>query len=187
MKKRKTVLLFGGTVEGRKLYDFCRFQSIPVSLSVASDYGMQALGESVDASVHVGRLDEEAMERWLQTGDFALVIDATHPYAREVTANLKRACIAQNVPYLRLLRDRGDQSGALEFASVKDAADYLEKTQGNILLTTGQSGNRGICTAEPGEKAGICPYFAGGRIHCSLSAGRSFRQESFVYAGAFFR
>lgn len=77
------------------------------------------------------------MERWLQTGDFALVIDATHPYAREVTANLKRACIAQNVPYLRLLRDRGDQSGALEFASVKDAADYLEKTQGNILLTTG--------------------------------------------------
>lgn len=54
MKKRKTVLLFGGTVEGRKLYDFCRFQSIPVSLSVASDYGMQALGESVDASVHVG-------------------------------------------------------------------------------------------------------------------------------------
>lgn len=106
MKKRKTVLLFGGTVEGRKLYDFCRFQSIPVSLSVASDYGMQALGESVDASVHVGRLDEEAMERWLQTGDFALVIDATHPYAREVTANLKRACTAQNVPYLRLLRDR---------------------------------------------------------------------------------
>lgn len=119
MKKRKTVLLFGGTVEGRKLYDFCRFQSIPVSLSVASDYGMQALGESVDASVHVGRLDEEAMERWLQTGDFALVIDATHPYAREVTANLKRACTAQNVPYLRLLRDRGDQSGALEFASAK--------------------------------------------------------------------
>lgn len=137
MKKRKTVLLFGGTVEGRKLYDFCRFQSIPVSLSVASDYGMQALGESVDASVHVGRLDEEAMERWLQTGDFALVIDATHPYAREVTANLKRACTAQNVPYLRLLRDQGDQSGALEFASAKDAADYLEKTQGNILLTTG--------------------------------------------------
>lgn len=163
MKKRKTVLLFGGTVEGRKLYDFCRFQSIPVSLSVASDYGMQALGESVDASVHVGRLDEEAMERWLQTGDFALVIDATHPYAREVTANLKRACIAQNVPYLRLLRDRGDQSGALEFASVKDAADYLEKTAGKHSADDRQSGNRGICTAEPGEKAGICPYFAGGR------------------------
>ena len=33
------------------------------------------------------------------------VIDATHPYAKEVTKNLKSACEVMQVPYLRLVRE----------------------------------------------------------------------------------
>lgn len=49
-----------------------------------------------------------------------------------------KACLhSAKCPISAALAGSGDQSGALEFASAKDAADYLEKTQGNILLTTG--------------------------------------------------
>lgn len=84
-----------------------------------------------------GEANEEKIEHWLQSGAFSLVIDATHPYAKEVTANIKQACFRQGIRYLRLLRDLGDQSGALEFASAQKAAAYLANTQGNILLTIG--------------------------------------------------
>lgn len=94
---------------------------IPVVLSVASSYGVQVLDHVWDSSVRVGRANEEKIEHWLQSGAFSLVIDATHPYAKEVTANIKQACFRQGIRYLRLLRDLGDQSGALEFASAQKA------------------------------------------------------------------
>lgn len=137
MNKGEAVLLFGGTAEGHKLYDFCHANRIPAVLSVASSYGVQVLDHVWDSSVRVGRANEEKIEHWLQSGAFSLVIDATHPYAKEVTANIKQACFRQGIRYLRLLRDLGDQSGALEFASAQKAAAYLANTQGNILLTIG--------------------------------------------------
>ena len=92
MNKGEAVLLFGGTAEGHKLYDFCHANRIPVVLSVASSYGVQVLDHVWDSSVRVGRANEEKIEHWLQSGAFSLVIDATHPYAKEVTANIKQAC-----------------------------------------------------------------------------------------------
>lgn len=130
MNKGEAVLLFGGTAEGHKLYDFCHVNRIPVVLSVASSYGVQVLDHVWDSSVRVGRANEEKIEHWLQSGAFSLVIDATHPYAKEVTANIKQACFRQGIRYLRLLRDLGDQSGALEFASAQKAAAYLGKYTG---------------------------------------------------------
>ena len=102
MNKGEAVLLFGGTAEGHKLYDFCHANRIPVVLSVASSYGVQVLDHVWDSSVRVGRANEEKIEHWLQSGAFSLVIDATHPYAKEVTANIKQACFRQGIRYLRL-------------------------------------------------------------------------------------
>ncbi|MDD3192546.1 MAG: precorrin-6A reductase [Oscillospiraceae bacterium] len=134
---KKAVLLFGGTTEGRALFDFCRQNGIPVTLSVATDYGTLGLQENKNAVIHAGRLEETEMEELLQSGQFSLVIDATHPYAKQVTANLRQACKAAKIPCLRLLREEGDQSGAMVFDSAQLAADFLAETEGNILLTTG--------------------------------------------------
>ena len=62
MNKGEAVLLFGGTAEGHKLYDFCHVNRIPVVLSVASSYGVQVLDHVWDSSVRVGRANEEKIE-----------------------------------------------------------------------------------------------------------------------------
>ena len=37
-------------------------------------------------------MEEKAMEHFIEEKDIRLVIDATHPFAREVTENIKEAC-----------------------------------------------------------------------------------------------
>ena len=80
------------------------------------------------------------MEKFLREQAIAQVIDATHPYATVVTANIRQACAAVGVPYRRIQRRRGryeDQCGCIAVHSVGEAVEVLSHTTGPIFLTTG--------------------------------------------------
>ena len=134
------VLIFAGTKEGRLLAEhMCRLQK-EVHISVATEYGEEVLPEETELVVHQGRLTERQMEDLLMQEDWETVIDATHPYAVEVSANLKQACRQTGRPYLRLLREEQTEqagNGVLYVESKEEAAAYLNREEGNILLTTG--------------------------------------------------
>ncbi len=77
-----------------------------------------------------------------------LVIDATHPYAAEVTENIYKACRASGVRCLRIVRPEADSdtdnSDFLYFENLKKAVQWLNSTFENfpekrkhILITTG--------------------------------------------------
>ena len=69
---------------------------------------------------------------------FDMVIDATHPYAAEITENIADACAKTGTPYQRLLRKGSDiHKDAVIVPDISAAVDFLNKTTGNILLTTG--------------------------------------------------
>lgn len=137
MKERK-LCIFAGTTEGRTLAEGLSEQPLSVTVCVATEYGETLLPKAENLTVHTGRMDRGEMEAFFRREDFALVVDATHPYAEKVTENLESACAASGTEYLRLLREAG---GAAEDGVYVDspqaAADYLAGTQGNILLTTG--------------------------------------------------
>ena len=67
----------------------------------------------------------------------ALVIDATHPYASEVTANIKAACAESGAEYLRLLRPRTPAEGVKTVQDTAEAVEWLKGHEGKVLLTTG--------------------------------------------------
>lgn len=129
-------LLFGGTREGRELAVWLMENKIPATVCVATEYGETLLPQGVDA--HVGRMGREDMEDMM--GRYTLVVDATHPYAVEVTANIRAAAEARALPCLRLSRQSaaGGEDGF--YCGVKDmaaAAEMAGKMPGNVLLTTG--------------------------------------------------
>ena len=64
-------------------------------------------------------------------------MDATHPYAKHVTASVKAACEAAGVEYVRLLRAASETDGAVTVESAAEAASYLLAREGRVLLTTG--------------------------------------------------
>ena len=133
------VLIFAGTTEGRTLSEYLSENRIEHTACVATEYGEEVLSASPYMTIHQGRMGVSEMEKLMQTGSFAAVVDATHPYAVEVTANIREASQEAKLPYLRLKRclDTETEGSVFYFHSNEECAEALEKTEGNILLTTG--------------------------------------------------
>ena len=55
--------------------------------------------------VHQGRMSEEEMEAFMKSSNYAAVVDATHPFATEVSENIRAAAQKVCLSYLRLKRD----------------------------------------------------------------------------------
>lgn len=133
------VLIFAGTTEGRTLSEYLSENRIEHTVCVATEYGEEVLSASPYMTIHQGRMGVSEMEKLMQTGSFAAVVDATHPYAVEVTANIREASQEAKLPYLRLKRwlDAETEGSVFYFHSNEECVEALEKTEGNILLTTG--------------------------------------------------
>lgn len=140
----KKIIIFSGTTEGRKLSELMAAAGIAHTVSVATDYGKLVMKEHPKVKIQEGRLSKEAMSEFLGKESFDLVIDATHPYAVEVTRTIK-SCVAgmkadgHKVIYLRLKRSiqAAEEAGLRFFDSNEACAEALKEIKGNILLTTG--------------------------------------------------
>ncbi len=149
------VIIFGGTTEGRLLYEHCREQGIPVSVYVATAYGCRIL-ESRDGPesgaenkrnekaeqerIHTGRLTRSEMEAAMRRERAFLVLDATHPFALEATENIRAACGTLGIPCHRIRRELpepDDTPETLCFDSIEEVVSFLKNREGNILVTTG--------------------------------------------------
>lgn len=136
----KEILIFAGTTEGRELSEYLAVAGIAHTLCVATEYGEIVLKEHPLVKVHKGRMNQEEIEVYIEAGNFGAVVDATHPYAEVVTQNIKNAMQDMDIPYLRLKRESNVTSSYEKIHYFKDSvscAKALEKTEGNILLTTG--------------------------------------------------
>lgn len=136
----KEILVFAGTTEGRQLSEILAASRIIHTVCVATEYGEMILGPHPLRTIHCGRMDQAEIEAFIQNGDFGAVVDATHPYAQEVTENIRRAVKGRNIPCLRLKRETGEeltQEQIRHFDSNEACEQALEETEGNILLTTG--------------------------------------------------
>lgn len=86
------IFIFGGTTEGRVIAEWCVNHRIKAFVSVATDYGSKLLPKSEYLEVLENRLDSEQMMRIFREKEISIVIDATHPYAVEVSKNISEAC-----------------------------------------------------------------------------------------------
>lgn len=134
------VVIFGGTSEGRMLSECLCRNKIAHTLCVATDYGEEVLEHSEYAHVLQGRLDTEQMTDLIRREQCFVVVDATHPYAVEVSKNIRKACERTKMKYLRFLRDKEsviDVRSDVLVSSATEAAAYLDGQEGAIFLTTG--------------------------------------------------
>lgn len=148
------VLLFAGTADGRVLAESLAALPVEVHVSVATEYGVDSLPANVIPCV--GRLDREAIRERLQRKGFAVVIDATHPYAAAASDNIRRAAAEAGTPCLRLSRPASDLSGCLVAADAAGAAALAASLPGHILLATG-SKDLGAFTGIPGYRERVYP------------------------------
>lgn len=152
---KQKVIIFAGTTEGRRLSELLAASEIGHTVCVATAYGEIVLSRHPLVQIHQGRMDREEIRSFIQKERFTLVIDATHPYAKEITRNIKAAVEElrreeMQVSYLRLKRDEMSCRGqhVTYFETNATCAHALEHTEGNILLTTGSKELSPYCQNE---------------------------------------
>ena len=141
-------LVFAGTTEGREAALMLARTGISVTAFTATDYGHEVLDGAADGlqnlTVESGRLSEEQIrELLLGEAPDTLVIDATHPYATQVTANIRRACMDAQKSYIRIVRKStfaGEPAGVTVLADAQALCEWANREENikkKILLTTG--------------------------------------------------
>ena len=138
------ILLFAGTTEGRLITEHLAGKNVSLDVSVATAYGGELLPAADNIRIMQQRLDEGEMRTLLRSGSYSLVLDATHPYAQEVTENIQKACREEGIRCIRILRDSEDP-GIVGTAPVQikyadtteEAVKLLHISAGPVFLTTG--------------------------------------------------
>lgn len=141
------MLLFGGSTEGRKIAESLKRTGISACVCVATQYGSDLLNPGNSLDVRVGRLREEEMECLLDELHPKLVVDATHPYATEVSANIKIACANKSCRLIRVVREetlhakedgstagRADITGICRDCFAEDDFIYRFRTLDEMIL-----------------------------------------------------
>lgn len=138
---RPRVLILGGTAEAaalaRSLIDGYG-DRLAVTTSLA---GRTRTPTALPGRVRSGGFGgAEAMADYLQDRQFAAVIDATHPFAAQISANAIIACETAGVPRLVLLRPCWSPQASdnwIDFDSVEAAAAGLARLGRHAFLTVG--------------------------------------------------
>ncbi len=139
----RNIIIFSGTTEGKNLAERLAKRGVFCHVCVATEYGSSVMQSHKNISVHEGRMKLKEMTEYIKAIRPQAVVDATHPYAVEVSANIKAACSAQgelqNDLYVRLSRNVRDftmTDHMIVVSSPKEAALKAREFD-CIFLTTG--------------------------------------------------
>ncbi len=135
----KKIFLIAGTEDGRKLAKFLSEKNFDVTASVVSDYGRKLLETCAGVKINNKPLDRDALEKILREENFNCLVDASHPYAKNISANAIDAAQAAQIVYVRY--ERTEVAFAYEkifhVDSYEAAALKASELGKNVYLTTG--------------------------------------------------
>lgn len=131
-------IVIAGTSESRQVIAQEKKAGNQILACVATDLGAEML-EEYDIAIHVGRLDYDDFLAFFQDNPCEKIIDASHPFAKIVTENVKKAAQTLGIPYERYERGQldYDYDQIISVADANEAIEVLNSMEGNIFLTTG--------------------------------------------------
>jgi precorrin-6A/cobalt-precorrin-6A reductase len=139
------ILVIGGTSDGREIAQQLKNSGCIVLISTATDYGYN-IAHNSGLDVIKGKLDCKGLVALMDNYLIRLVVDASHPYAEEITKNTLDACRKKDITYIRYCRPLGesiDNPLVVEADSYQQAAEKAVELGDSIFLTAG-SKNSGL-------------------------------------------
>ena len=133
------IFLIAGTEDGRKLAKFLSDKNYKITASVVSDYGRKILEQYKNIEVNDKKLNAAELEKLLREGDFKILVDASHPYAENVSTNAIDACQNAKIFYVRYERPEVELTykKIYRVETYEQAAKISSELGKNIFLTTG--------------------------------------------------
>ena len=140
MNKQKRVLILGGTGEGLKLATLA--STIPGLEAINSLAGCTDKPTLTSTSTRIGGFGGvSGLTDYLQKHKINLLVDATHPFASQISENAAIASTKLNIPFLMVIRPPWEKKSGdrwLEVENNQTAARVLPELAARIFLTIGR-------------------------------------------------
>lgn len=131
------IWIIGGTIDSRILIQ--KMEEIGLKnyiVTVTTEEGFNQIIE-YKSNVIIRTMKSEDMKKFIIDRKIDKIIDASHPFAKEVSKNARKVAKEINIKYIRYLRDEIDLSNTVSFESKHQLKKYLKNIKGNIFFTTG--------------------------------------------------
>ena len=174
--------LFAGTGEGPSLASALLAMGWHVKLSLVSGAALRAYGPHPRLEPAIGAIGTPdaigaVLDRALADGvPFQVVVDATHPFACQISADLAEVCLGRSLPLLRLRRGGGDPRGPIPANGVQvlpglESLSDLNLRQEKLLLAIGHRQLARAVALTPGavHHARLLPH--GTSLQQAMAAG----------------
>jgi len=136
--------LLGGTSFSRRLLAGLEDAGYQVRLSVATPLGVDEVDRPPSGGIQAGRLDRNRLAAEVTAWSATALVDATHPYAVEVSRTAREAAVAAGVPLFRATRPAWHPSEGSRvvrlFHTEVELVQELRTTDARALFTVGAKG-----------------------------------------------
>ncbi|MBY0754979.1 cobalt-precorrin-6A reductase [Clostridium sardiniense] len=130
-----------GTSEGKKILKMMNRHTDKIVVSTATEYGGELLKEYKVAHLNTKPLDKDGLIDLIKNFNITVLVDASHPYATEVSKNAMQSAKDSKIAYIRYEREgvlsSSDYKNIIKIQGYNELKEVLEEIDGNILNTTG--------------------------------------------------
>lgn len=144
------ILVLAGTQDGREIVEYLLQKNYPVMASVVSDYGKALLSDSPIKVSH-RPLPENELKSLLKENKVDTIIDATHPYAINISTIAMRIAAELSLKYIRYERQvlpLPDYEKLFIVKNYHEAARKAAALGKNVFLTTGSRNLKAFSSAD---------------------------------------
>jgi precorrin-6A/cobalt-precorrin-6A reductase len=131
-----------GTSEGKSILSKLNEFTEDIFMSTATSYGAELLKDYKYKVFNDKPLDLKGLMEVITKHNLKIFIDASHPYALEITKNVMEACENCGIQYIRydrasVVEKFKDNKNVIMVEDYDSLGVHLKKVQGPILNTTG--------------------------------------------------
>jgi precorrin-6A/cobalt-precorrin-6A reductase len=130
-----------GTSEGKKILKLINKYTNEIAVTTATSYGGEILKDFNIKVLNTKPLNEEEMLKWLKTNEIGILVDASHPYAEEVTKTALKCSTFLGIQYVRFERqgvlENINWDNIIRVKNYDGAIEAIKEIDGNVLNTTG--------------------------------------------------
>ena len=133
-----------GTGEGRAILSHVNKYTDEIVVSTATEYGYEIYKEFKAKHFNYRPLNEDEFKDLITKFGIDTFVDASHPYAYEVSKTLIKVCNDLNIEYIRYERksyfnDLKDNENIIFIDKYEYLEELFKNIDGNILNTTGSN------------------------------------------------
>lgn len=133
-----------GTGEGREILAYINKYTDEIVVSTATQYGYEIYKDFKAKYFNYKPLNEEQFEELVKEFGIKVFVDASHPYASEVSKTVINVCGKMNIDYIRYERksyftELNNNESIIFIDKYEELDKVLESIEGNVLNTTGSN------------------------------------------------